>query len=238
MSRWLQPLRARATTLAVMVGATLAAAAMPGRAAAPVDSAWPVQDGALPHAAFATAAGAAGWVCTEAAALPGDGRALLVCRATKGGQGGLQLLEATTPAAGTVPRLRVLGGLGDAATAHSRVFSAPQPCAPGQSPCLAAVVLVDHRDEGGCFGTLVYAALADRPLQRLGMVSEVLRTPGAVSETCVAPVASVVSDGSGARIGVQGALWRIGRDGVSRALRQPGVSYRVRTKPLSMMRAG
>ncbi len=220
------------------IAATLALGTAAAASAAGA-SAWPVQDSAAPSAEINSAAQAAGWACTQAVALPGSGRMLLACRESKGGSGSLQLLEMTSTAGGKTAGLRVLGGLGDASAAYGRVFSAPQPCpAGGAASCLAALVLVDHRDEGSCYGTLVYAAIGDKPLQRLGMLNEVLRAPGADAETCVAAAATLASEAAAVRITLQGPLWRIGRDGVSRALRSTSVVYRARAQPLSLKRAG
>ena len=176
--------------------------------------------------------GAPGWACSQSLALPAAGQQLALCRRTAApGSTELSLLW-LNPAAAVNQRLRQIARLADANAAQLRLFTAPSGCAAGR--CLAALVLVDQRDESSCYGTQVLAVAATGAVHSLGFINEVLVDSS--STTCVGSLAQVSGSAAGVQIKLPAGLSRVGRDGVALALGPLQVSYRIAAAKLALQR--
>jgi hypothetical protein len=165
---------------------------------------------------------AAGWACTQVVDLPSASHPLLaLCRRATPAAAELQLvLVPQAPGAGP----RVLARLGDASKATVRTFAPAAACGPGMA-CLAAVVLVDQRDEGLCYGTQVLVAPAGKPVRSLGFINE---WSSARSEsTCIGGLAQVSGTGADVVIDLPGPLARTGPDGNPQPVAARTVRYRI-----------
>lgn len=226
---WAQACAKRCTLAAVLawaaVIATSSAIASGGSAADPGAAApWAVTE-ARPLGADQVPLQAAGWACTQALDLPAvDARLLALCRrAAPADARELQLIllpngDSATP--------RVLARLADASKATLRKFTPATACpSPSAAGCLAAVVLVDQRDEGSCYGTQVIAVAAGKPARSLGFIDEWRPADG--ESQCIGAFAQVAGVGAVARIELPGPLARTSRDGNEQRLRARSITYRV-----------
>ena len=211
--------RARVAATALLL---LPLASQADSAGAAPGSPWTVAE-ARPLGANESGLPAAGWACTQAVDLPsGSDRLLALCRrAAPASTPELQLVLVPT-AQGASPR--VLSKLGDASKAMLRSFVPAAACGPGPA-CLAALVLVDQRDEGLCYGTQVLIALAGKPVRSLGFINE---WSSARSEsTCVGGLAQVSGTGASVLIDLPGPLARTGPDGYPKPVAAGTVRYRI-----------
>ena len=189
--------------------------------AQPLTAPWPVTDGAPPQQQDLT-----GWHCTQALALPGPGRHVAACRRTGGpASAELRLLQVDRSRAGPL-RVHELARLRDANQARLRLFTARPPCPAGAAACLAALLLVDQRDESSCYGTQVLVVPAGRPARALGFINE-LRGGQHEAGACIGAWAQVGAMPGGALIHLPGPLMLAGRDAALRALDAAGVRYRI-----------
>lgn len=177
---------------------------------------------ARPVSADEPALAAAGWACTQAVDLPSASHPLLaLCRRAAPAAAELQLVL-VPKAPGAPPR--VLARLGDASKATLRSFMPAAACGPGPA-CLAALVLVDQRDEGLCYGTQVLVAPAGKPVRSLGFINE---WSSARSEsTCIGGLAQVSGTGADVVIDLPGPLARTGPDGNPKPVAASAVRYRI-----------
>ena len=211
MSPWGWPL----LWLLVFVGLAQPAGAQP------LTATWPVAEGAPPQQQDLP-----GWHCTQAVDLPGPDQQVAACRRA-GGQASaeLRLLLVDRSSAGP-PRVHELARLRDANQARLRLFTASPPCPAGATACLAALLLVDQRDESSCYGTQVLVVPAGRPARVLGFINE-LRGDQHQAGACIGPWAQVGAMPGGALIHLPGPLMLAGRDAALRALDAAGVRYRI-----------
>ena len=189
--------------------------------AQPLTAPWPVTAGAPPQQQDLP-----GWHCTQAVDLPGPGQQVAACRRA-GGQASaeLRLLLVDRASAGP-PRVRELARLRDANQARLRLFTAHPSCPAGAAACLAALLLVDQRDESSCYGSQVLVVPAGRPARALGFINE-LRGGQHEAGACIGPWAQVGGMPGGALIHLPGPLMLAGRDAALRALDAAGVRYRI-----------
>ena len=189
--------------------------------AQPLTVPWPVTEGAAPQQQDLP-----GWHCTQAVDLPGPGQQVAACRRV-GGQASaeLRLLQVDRSSA-SPPRVRELARLRDASQARLRLFTASPACPAGAAACLAALLLVDQRDESSCYGTQVLVVPAGRPARALGFINE-LRGGQHEAGACIGPWAQVGGMPGGALIHLPGPLMLAGGDAALRALDAVGVRYRI-----------
>lgn len=224
-------LRQGATAFALLAAVTLLPACSSAGAAASTE--WQVlptltlKPGDAPWAA-------AGWACTQAVDLPaGKQRMLALCRrAQPAGPRELHLVLLPR-AEGAAPQ--VLTRLGDASKASLRLLAPASACAVGPA-CLAALVLIDQRDEGLCYGTQVVAVLAGQPARSLGFIDE--WSPAGGESTCIGAAAQVSGTVAVVEITLPGPLSRMGRDGKPVQLAMPSLRYRVSVDRPTLVRAG
>lgn len=167
-----------------------------------------------------------GWRCVQVLAMPSDGQSLAACRRngnTTAAELHLLQLDAVTD---KPPHVREVAHLADASAVEMRAYAPPQPCVATGGQCIVAVVLVDQRDEGSCYGTQVFVASDGMPLRSLGFIDEVRSESG--SEICVAPVARVTTSAKGVTITLPGALLRMSRrDGSSQPVNAVALEYHI-----------
>lgn len=164
----------------------------------------------------------AGWQCGPSAPSP-DGQArVAVCRETaKDRPGGLALLLLDTRA--PMPPLRI-SRLGDASTATLHAFTPNPPCHGPAATCLAGLLLVDQRDEGGCYGTEVYAWTGDRRPKSLGFIDEFRRGADGTAE-CLGATLELRAAARGAVLRAAAPLLRLDRQGTARPVAGTAVEY-------------
>ena len=183
---------------------------------------WPAVEGSAPSAQRLK-----DWHCTQQIDLPVPGQQVATCRRTDPqAPAELHLLVVDSHATGS-PRLRDLARLRDANQARLHLFSSPSACPgnPGNAACLAALLLVDQRDESSCYGTQVVVVPAGRPAHAIGFVNEV--RGGADAGACIGPWATVVSGSGGALLQLPAPLMLAGRQAALQPMSAAEVQYRI-----------
>lgn len=161
-----------------------------------------------------------GWQCQQSVVSPDGHARLAVCRGSAPSAPASLALLLTDTRVATPPV--VLARLGDASAVALHAFSPARPCNGPASRCLAGLLLVDQRDEGGCFGTEVYVWTGDRRPKSLGFIDE-----SGPDAACLGAAVTVDAGARGAVLRLAGPLSRMGRDGVARPVAASAVEYEV-----------
>ena len=181
---------------------------------------WPNADAAAP-----VAQDLRGWDCAASFALPASTRQIAACRRT-GPRASAELrLLLVERRHSKPPQLTELARLRDASQVHMRMFTSPVPCPKDVASCLAAIVLLDQRDESSCYGTQVVIVPVARPVRAIGFIDEV--RGGDDAGACSGPWASVDTVPGGARVSLPAPLMKEGRGGGLEPLSVPAVRYRI-----------